>query len=237
MAQYALNLRPEANLHWSALPTIAPWLYPLLAASTPERLAATARAARPLIERCIRRARGADGRGRHPRHDPAHRLSALPPLGRRRWRPRSPRTRATCKTYGVNFRARRRARAGRAGAAPAGPQGRRRADARARQRGGSRRRREGLRRACSRSAAGASSRAMRARCAPLRSGWQVRTAEGPIAAGAVVVALGPWSDDVLPPARHAPAARRQARLSHAFQAAGQCHAQPARHRRRRTAMR
>ena len=27
-------------------------------------------------------ARGADGRGRHPRHDPPHRLSALPPLGR-----------------------------------------------------------------------------------------------------------------------------------------------------------
>jgi D-amino-acid dehydrogenase len=33
--------------------------------------------------------------------------------------------------------------------------------------------------------------------APLRSGWQVRTSEGPIAAQSVVVAMGPWSDDVL----------------------------------------
>ena len=35
--------------------------------------------------------------------------------------------------------------------------------------------------------------------APTRGGWQVRTSEGPIEAGAVVVALGPWSDDVLRP--------------------------------------
>ena len=53
MAQYALNLRPEANLHWSALPKIAPWLYHYWRASTAEGLAATSRAARPLIERCI----------------------------------------------------------------------------------------------------------------------------------------------------------------------------------------
>jgi D-amino-acid dehydrogenase len=30
----------------------------------------------------------------------------------------------------------------------------------------------------------------------LRDGWQVRTAKGPVTAGAVVVALGPWSDDL-----------------------------------------
>ena len=35
--------------------------------------------------------------------------------------------------------------------------------------------------------------------APLRSGWQVHTSEGQVEAGAVVVALGPWSDDVLRP--------------------------------------
>ena len=35
--------------------------------------------------------------------------------------------------------------------------------------------------------------------APLRSGWQVRTAEGPVAGNAVVVALGPWSDDLFRP--------------------------------------
>ena len=53
MAQYALNLLPEANLHWSALPRIAPWLFRYWRASTPEGLAQTARGARPLVERCI----------------------------------------------------------------------------------------------------------------------------------------------------------------------------------------
>ena len=53
MAQYALNMRTEANLHWSALPQIAPWLYRYWQASTPVGLAATAEGARPLIERCV----------------------------------------------------------------------------------------------------------------------------------------------------------------------------------------
>ena len=43
MAQYALNLRPESNLHWSALPKIAPWLFRYWQASTPARLAASGR--------------------------------------------------------------------------------------------------------------------------------------------------------------------------------------------------
>jgi D-amino-acid dehydrogenase len=53
IAKYALNLLPEANLHWSALPAIAPWLFRYWRASTPAGVAATARAMRPLIERCI----------------------------------------------------------------------------------------------------------------------------------------------------------------------------------------
>ena len=53
MAQYALNMRTEANLHWTALPRIAPWLYRYWQASTPAGVAATARGARPLIERCV----------------------------------------------------------------------------------------------------------------------------------------------------------------------------------------
>jgi D-amino-acid dehydrogenase len=53
MSKYALNLLPEANLHWSALPAIAPWLFRYWRASTPARIAATANAMRPLIERCI----------------------------------------------------------------------------------------------------------------------------------------------------------------------------------------
>ena len=35
--KYAFNLLPEANLHWSALPRIAPWLYRYWRASTPAR--------------------------------------------------------------------------------------------------------------------------------------------------------------------------------------------------------
>ncbi len=53
IARYALNLQPEAHLHWSALPWIAPWLYRYWRASTPEAIARTARGARPLVERCI----------------------------------------------------------------------------------------------------------------------------------------------------------------------------------------
>jgi D-amino-acid dehydrogenase len=53
IAKYALNLLPEAHLQWSALPWIAPWLYRYWRNSTPEAIAATARGARPLVERCI----------------------------------------------------------------------------------------------------------------------------------------------------------------------------------------
>jgi D-amino-acid dehydrogenase len=53
MARYAFNLLPEANLHWRALPSIAPWLFQYWRASTPEGVAKTARGARPLVERCI----------------------------------------------------------------------------------------------------------------------------------------------------------------------------------------
>ncbi len=53
VAGYALNRLPEANLHWSALPALAPWLYAHWRQSTPEKVARTARAARPLVERCV----------------------------------------------------------------------------------------------------------------------------------------------------------------------------------------
>jgi D-amino-acid dehydrogenase len=51
--RYALNLLPEANFHWRGLPSAAPWLFKYWRFSSPERLAASARAARPLVERCI----------------------------------------------------------------------------------------------------------------------------------------------------------------------------------------
>jgi D-amino-acid dehydrogenase len=53
LAKYAFNVLPEANLHWTALPKIAPWLFRYWRAGTPERKAATALAMKPLIERCI----------------------------------------------------------------------------------------------------------------------------------------------------------------------------------------
>jgi D-amino-acid dehydrogenase len=53
MLDYALNRTAEANLHYSALPTVLPWLYRYFRYSTPERIAASAHALRPLIERCV----------------------------------------------------------------------------------------------------------------------------------------------------------------------------------------
>jgi D-amino-acid dehydrogenase len=53
IARYAFNLLPDAHLDWAALPRIAPFLFRYWRASTPERVAETARGARPLIERCI----------------------------------------------------------------------------------------------------------------------------------------------------------------------------------------
>lgn len=50
---YAFNRSPEANLHWSALPEIGPWLYRYWRHGTRERIERTARAALPLIERCL----------------------------------------------------------------------------------------------------------------------------------------------------------------------------------------
>jgi len=53
LLRYALNRLPESHVHWRALPTIAPWLIRYWRASTPEAIAASSRAARPLIERCV----------------------------------------------------------------------------------------------------------------------------------------------------------------------------------------
>jgi D-amino-acid dehydrogenase len=53
LLDYALNRTSEANLHYSALPTVLPWLFRYFRHSTPERIAASANALRPLVERCI----------------------------------------------------------------------------------------------------------------------------------------------------------------------------------------
>ncbi len=51
--RYAFNMLPEANLHWRDLPSQAHWLYRYWRWSTPQQIAESARAARPLVERCI----------------------------------------------------------------------------------------------------------------------------------------------------------------------------------------
>jgi D-amino-acid dehydrogenase len=50
---YALNRSPEANLHWRAIPWLIPFVYEYWRNGTPERIAATAAGLRPLVERCI----------------------------------------------------------------------------------------------------------------------------------------------------------------------------------------
>jgi D-amino-acid dehydrogenase len=53
IVNYAFNLLPEAHLHWRALPWLAPFLARYWANGSPERVAATARAMRPLVERSL----------------------------------------------------------------------------------------------------------------------------------------------------------------------------------------
>jgi D-amino-acid dehydrogenase len=53
LLRYALNREPEANVHWRDLPHLAPWLYRYWRNGTPERVLRTARAANPLIRDCL----------------------------------------------------------------------------------------------------------------------------------------------------------------------------------------
>ncbi|MGI9477708.1 MAG: NAD(P)/FAD-dependent oxidoreductase [Hyphomicrobiaceae bacterium] len=49
----AFNAKTESHLHWSALPHLAPWLYQYWRYGTPERVMQSAAAAHPLIEQCV----------------------------------------------------------------------------------------------------------------------------------------------------------------------------------------
>jgi D-amino-acid dehydrogenase len=51
LMRVALKRAPEANYHWSFLPTVAPWLLAFRTASRPERLIETAHIIRPLMAR------------------------------------------------------------------------------------------------------------------------------------------------------------------------------------------
>jgi D-amino-acid dehydrogenase len=191
---YALNLRPEAHLQWRALPSIAPFLARYWAASSAARIAAAARAAQPLIERCVvehellMQDAGIVGMMRRTGYLRLYRSStALAEEVRRDSANRS--------TYGVNFAIldapgvlgiEPHLRAGFAGGvllpdpvSVSDPGAVTKAYVRRlEQRGG-------------RFLAG-DARSL----APRNGGWQVATAAGTLAAPVVVVALGPWSDDL-----------------------------------------
>jgi D-amino-acid dehydrogenase len=197
MVQYALNLRPEANLHWSALPKIAPWLYRYWRASTAEGLAATARAARPLVERCVVEHEALMGE--------AGILGMIRRTGYLRFHRSAEALEAevakdegNLKSYGVNFRPlspsdlaelEPHLRGPRVGGvlmpepvSVADPSAVSKAYAGLfEERGG---------------------RFLRGDARTLtqtRGGWQVETAQGTISAGEAVVTLGPWSDEVFRP--------------------------------------
>jgi D-amino-acid dehydrogenase len=192
--KYAFNLLPEANLHWSALPRIAPWLFHYWRASTPARVAATARAMRPLVERCILE------------HEPFLEAAGVLGLVRRTGYLRVYRSAQTLdaalakdaadrEAYGVNFRPLDRAAVAAlephlkdtvAGgilmpdpASVADPGAVVKAYARLfEQRGG---------------------RVLRGEARTLQEtpdGWQVQTAEDVASAPAAIIALGPWADDL-----------------------------------------
>ena len=197
IAKYAFNLMPGAHLHWSAVPKIAPWLFRYWRASTPERIAQTARGARPLIERCI------------TEHETlmadASVLGAVRRTGYLRvYRSAESLEQALAKdhadreAYGVNFKALERAQVRvlepHLKQAIAGgvllPDPVSVADPGA------------VVKAYAGLFATRGGRLMQGDGGTLRQSgreWTVRTAGGPLTAPAVVIAMGPWSDDAFRP--------------------------------------
>jgi D-amino-acid dehydrogenase len=195
LAKYALNRLPEANLHWTALPGLSPWLIRYFLASGEEGMARTAAGAKPIVERCIvehealMKEAGIDGMLRRTGYlrlyrQPAALEAAIAKETRDRDR------------YGVNFKpvdakgiqelephiadsfAGGLLMPDPVSVSDPGAVGRAYADLFQR-RGGSFKRGE--------------ARTLEATAA----GWQVQTDDGAVAAREVVVALGPWSDDVV----------------------------------------
>ncbi len=197
IAQYALNLLPEANLHWSALPRIAPWLYRYWRASTPEQQAATARGAKPLIERCIvehevlMAEAGTLGCVRRTGYLRLYRSG-------KKLAAAIVKDKADREAYGVNFEA-VDARAvaelephvqGTVAGGILMPDPVSVSDP------------AGVAHAYARLFVQHGGQILRGEARTLRQtpeGWRVETSTGPVTAGAVVIATGPWADDVFRP--------------------------------------
>lgn len=194
---YALNRLPEAHLHWSALPAIAPWLVRYFLASSPDRLARSAQAMRPLVERCVvehealMAEAGAAGMIRNTGYLRVFRSA-------RRFDEQAAVEERHRNLYGVNSASRSAAEikqlephltAELAGGyhyldpvSVADPSALGKAYAELfRRRGGH--------------FLTADARTLE----PSAEGWQVRTVDGPVAARDVVVALGPWAAEILRP--------------------------------------
>jgi D-amino-acid dehydrogenase len=192
--KYALNRLPESNLHWSALPAIAPWLYRYWRASTPARIAATSRAMRPLIERCVVEHEAlmeeADIAGAMRRTGYLRVYRTERALAAARASDAAERAAYGVKSEAVDAaelaRLEPHLKGGLAGGvlmpdpvSVADPAGVARAYARLfKERGGRILRGDGT------------------TLEPGRASWSVQTAEGRVAADAAVLAMGPWSDDV-----------------------------------------
>ena len=195
---YAFNQLPEAHIHYSAIPEVAPWLFRYWRQSSPEKLARSARAMRPLVERCIvehealMAPAGVSGMIRRTGYlrlyrDPARFAAQIKTEEQNR------------ALYGVNSEAKTAAEVSElephitmamAGAflytdpvsvADPSALGKAYAD-------------------LFRSRGGAFITADARTLEELTSGgWQVRTVDGPVTAREAVVALGPWSNEILAP--------------------------------------
>jgi D-amino-acid dehydrogenase len=53
LADVVLGRNPGANFHWSAVPSLAPWLFAYFQASAPDRLVATARIMQPILSSTV----------------------------------------------------------------------------------------------------------------------------------------------------------------------------------------
>jgi D-amino-acid dehydrogenase len=195
LLKYAFNMLPDANLHWSALPSIAPWLVRYFFASSEEGMARTARGAKPLVERCIveheafMQAAGITGMIRRTGYLRLYRDPALLEASLKAQQ-------IEHETYGISFKA-----IDGAGVAEFEPH------VTERFAGG-----VFLPEPVSVGDPGAVGRAYAAlfidrggrfvrgearTLERVQNGWQVETESGPVTARDAVLALGPWSDDLM----------------------------------------
>lgn len=194
VAKYAFNMLPEANLHWTALPKIAPWLYRYFRESTPEGMARTAAGAKPIVQRslieheALMKEAGIEGMLRRTGYLRLYRSPEAYAAAVKK-------ETADRDTYGVNFKTvdgaaiaemephlTERFAGGLLMPDPASvpdPGGVGKAYANLFEKRG-----------------GKLVRGEARTLERVQNGWQVLTVEGPIVAKECVIALGPWSDDM-----------------------------------------